>query len=129
MTATQAEARQIQIQTSNRRPAAQQQGGVVSAVMDPPTTADDGVEVLDGTGRSAVKTVLAVVLTTATAVELTVWGLITGVGWCALEGGARAITSSWTDTLSSGALTRVYLQVTATDGDLTLWVAPCGVDA
>lgn len=129
MAATTAEARQIQIQISSRAPTPIQQGGIISAPMDAPSALDDGVSVLDGTSRSCVKTVLVAILDTATAVDLIVWGYIADVGWVTLEGGARSLTARWADTVSSGALTRIYLQVTATDGGLALFVAPCGVDA
>jgi len=130
MTTTTAQARQIQGQISNRAPSMTQQGALITAPTAAPTLLTDGVSLLDATSRSAVKAVLAIKLVDATSVDIVVWGLLGGVGWVALEGGARAaITSSWSQIFASGALTRAYLQITATDGTVEAYVGPCGVNA
>lgn len=130
MTTSTAESRQIQGQISNRNPAMTAQGAPVDAPTAVPTTLTDGVSLLDNTSRSAVKTVLALQLIDATSVDIVVWGYIYGPGWAALEGGARSgITASWSQVFASGSLTRAYIQVTATDGEVQPWIGPCGVDA
>lgn len=119
--------RTIQAQLSGRGPAFVQQGdATISAPNGVPSGVADGVSVLDATNQPAVVTEVVIIPDTATAFDVRFWGYHATLGtWTLLEGGSYSLTVAWSQRLLTGSLSRLYVEVTATDGDLDVHIGPC----
>jgi hypothetical protein len=119
--------KRIQAETSGRLPIFVQQGTTISAANSPPASATDGVSVLDSSSQSAVLSEVLVLLDTATDVDLVLWGWRPTLGaWAQLEGtSVEEIGNSWSVRVLTGTVTRLYVEILSTDGDLDVYVGPC----
>lgn len=114
-------ANEIAVGFGGRNPEWKTQVSGTDAAMSAPSSATDGVAL-----QNAVVTLLGVALDTATAVDFTVWFYSNGT-WYAAEGGDYAgVETNWIERAETGGMDRVYVQITATDGDVrAIAVGPC----
>jgi hypothetical protein len=117
-------------------PAAGASGVAITATNGVPTTATQGSPVTVGTGASGVYSALALKAVSLTTASVRFWGYYDGAasgiggvtGWYLLAGSEQVITTSWTQLVPTGPVSRVYCEVTAITGtSVTPYFGPCAV--
>lgn len=117
-------------------PAAGASGVAITTANSAPTTATQGSPVTVSTGASGVYSALALKAVSLTTADVRFWGYYDGAasgiggvtGWYLLAGSGVTITTSWTQLVPTGPVSRLYCEVTAITGtSVTPYFGPCDI--
>lgn len=117
-------------------PAAGAAGVAITTPNGVPTTSTQGSPVAVATGDSGVYSALALKADTLTTADVRWWGYYDGAqqgiagvtGWYLLAGSEQTITTSWTQLVPTGPVSRLYCEVTAITGaSVTPYLGPCDI--
>ena len=113
-------------------------GGVqpVTAVTDDPTTPTEVIV----TGTTAANFTMAVSATgaavmahetEATSVDIRIWGRPkpSSAAYYTVNQGEHTVDANWLETMESGPLGKVYIEIVATDGKVVTLIGPCATEA